>query len=137
MVKLMNTPVRVALLGAAAIVAFDLLASLAAREIGFSYARASIGSYIIYFAIGFFAARASGASPLRAAAIAGAAGGAIDATIGWAVSWIVGPGRLPHGAQLTVSRWLIVAIFVTVLAACLATLGGLAGRRGGSAAHAA
>ena len=128
---------KVVALGAAAVVAFDLLASLASRQFGFAYARATIGSYLIYAAIGFFAARAPSSNPIGAAAIAAAIAGLVDASVGWAVSWVLGPGRLPEGTPLTVTRWLGVAIFVIALAAGVGALGGIAGRRSDSGVAAA
>jgi hypothetical protein len=121
--------IRVAVLGAAAVVTFDILASLASRRFGFAYARASFGSYLIYLGIGFFAARVSASNAIGVAALVAGIAGLIDASIGWAVSWALGPGRLPETVQLGVARWVSTALIVVVFAAAVGALGGIAGRR--------
>lgn len=115
--------------GVAAVLLFDLLASLASLRFGFSYGRASVGSYLVYLAIGFVAARTAATGPIAAAAFAAGAVGLADASIGWAISWALGPGRLPATQPLTPARWLRTAAFVVVLAAVVGALGGVAGRR--------
>ncbi len=49
--------------------------------------------------------------------------GITDSTIGWAVSWFIGPGRLPVGT-LTPLIWLISAAFVVFLGAIYGVVGG-------------
>ncbi len=55
-----------------------------------------------------------------------------DATLGWAVSWAIGPSRLAAGT-LTLSVWLYTATFVVGLGAIYGLIGGgigaLTGRR--------
>lgn len=125
------------MLGSAAVLVFDLLASLASRHFRFAYAHAGFGSYLIYLAIGFFAARASISNALGVAALAAGFAGLVDASLGWAISWTIGPGQLPQGTQLTIPRWVGTAIFVVALAAAVGALGGLAGRRSASSVAAA
>lgn len=115
--------------GVAAILVFDLVASLASRSLGFPYTRAAWGSYLIYFMIGLLVARAGGASSVRAAATAAAIAGFAEASLGWAISWQVGPGRLPPERALTVGSWVGIAIFVVASAAAIGALGGVVGRR--------
>jgi hypothetical protein len=129
--------VKVVVLGSAAVVLFDVIASLAARYFGFIYARAAFGSCLIYLAIGFFAARLSPSSSLGAAAAATGITGLVDASVGWAVSWMLGPGRLAEGTPLTVPHWLGTTIIVMVLAAAVGVIGGFAGRRSASSVAAA
>ena len=124
--------IRVVVLGAAVVVTFDILASLASRRFGFAYARASFGSYLIYLGIGYFAARASASNAIGVAAVAAGIAGLVDASIGWAVSWALGPGRLPETVPLTVARWVSTALFVVLLAAAIGAVGGIAGRRSAS-----
>ena len=87
-------PRKVVALGALAILAFDVLASLASRAIGFPYSYAVFGSWLIYAACGYLVGRQTdvGTAALGVAMIAG-----VEATIGWALSWAIGPGRLPNG----------------------------------------
>lgn len=114
---------RVVLYGAAAVVIFDIIASLLARMTGVAYGSTAIGLIIIYGVIGYLAARAMPSKRLIAAARAGIVLGLTDASAGWAVSWAIGPGRWHRG--LTPGWWIAIAIFVTVLAAVTATIGGL------------
>ena len=118
--------VQVALIGAATVVVFDAVSATASRLVGFPYGRGVIGSFLIYAATGYFVAKAGLRHRLRAAALAGAILGLTDATLGWAVSWAIGPGRPATG--LTPAMWLIVAALVMVGAAVLATVGGVAAR---------
>ena len=128
-----SSQIRVVVLGSAAVLIFDILASLASRQFGFAYARASVGSYLIYLAIGFFAARASASNAVGVAAVVAGIAGLVDASVGWVVSWALGPGRLPNGLQLTLARWVTAAVFVVALAAALGAVGGgLADRRSAS-----
>jgi hypothetical protein len=119
---------RIAAAGALAVVAFDAAASLASRAAAVSYAWATVGSWLLYAGFGLLAARAAPAAPVRTAALVGAALGLTDATLGWAVSWAIGAGRVSGG--LTVGRWLATAVFVTALAAGVAAAGGATGRAG-------
>lgn len=125
----MSDHAKIIVAGGIAVVAYDLLASLASRGFGFPYARASIGSYLLYLAIGFVAARSASTAPIQNAAIAAGVAGLVDASVGWAVSWALGPARLPSGITLTIGRWMSAALFVIVLAAAVGAIGGVAGRR--------
>jgi hypothetical protein len=120
---------RVIVIGAAAVLVFDLVASLASRSLGFDYARASVGSYILYFGIGFFAARGATSAPITNAAVAAAIVGLVDASLGWAISRRIGPGRPAGSPQLTVRLWVTTAIIVIGLAAAVGAAGGFVGRR--------
>ncbi|WP_146096381.1 hypothetical protein [Xanthomonas arboricola] len=103
-----------------AVVVFDAVASLASLMLGFSYTYAAFGSAILYIAFAFFAARKLG---FWAAVLLGVAMGMTDATLGWAISWAIGPGRLAAGT-LTLSIWLYTATFVVVLGAIYGLIGG-------------
>src|SRR5882757_4191122 len=92
--------------GVAAILLFDLVASVASRALPFPYVRATAGSYAIYFLIGLLVARTAGSSPVRAAAIAAGIAGLAEASLGWAISWQIGPGRLPPGRPLSGGGWI-------------------------------
>jgi hypothetical protein len=107
-------------LSALAVIAFDAIASAASLALGFSYAYASVGSAVLYIALAFYGARKLGFS---AAVLLGAVMGVTDATIGWAISWSVGPGRLPEGT-LTLSIWLITTAFVVFLGVIYGLVGG-------------
>jgi len=118
--------VRVTLAGIVALMAFDALASIATRLTGVPYTSWIIGSWLLYGATGYAAARAVPHAPVQAAAMAGLALGLADATAGWAISWALGPGRVPEG--LTVMRWARTAVLVAAMAAGVAAFGGVLGR---------
>jgi hypothetical protein len=110
--------VRLVSWGALAIVVFDLLASVASRTIGFRYGYTTVGSWLIYAAVGFMIGRRAdvGAAALGVAIIA-----VVEATIGWAVSWAIGPGRPPNGTPGIG----VLATTVVLVAATGATIGAL------------
>jgi len=83
---------------------------------------------VIYVAIGFLAARGAAVSPIATAATTASLVGLVEASAGWAVSWIIGPGRPPNGISLTLKRWIVAAVFVAALAAVCGVVGGFSGR---------
>ena len=123
----MSYQTRVILIGVLAVIVFDAIAALASRRFGFAYAKATVGSALIYGTIGFLAARGSDANPLQSAAFAAGIVGLVDASAGWGVSWIIGPGRLPDGTAMTLERWLGAAVFVIALACAIGVVGGVIG----------
>ena len=121
----MSTPaLRVALLGMIAVVVFDAIASLASLAIGFNYEYSAFGSMVLYCAFGYWASRVR---TILFALIVGALMGLVDASLGWAVSWILGPGRWEPGV-LTLPTWALIALQVTAVGALCALLGGVVGR---------
>lgn len=120
---------RIVFGGIIAILLFDLIASIASRQLGFSYAWATIGSFTIYLVSGYIAAK-SHARPIQAAAFVAAIVGLVEASVGWWISWQIGVGRPVDGKELTVGSWLTIAVFVTAFAAVLGAFGGFVGRRG-------
>ena len=103
-----------------AILLFDVAWSIASRAFGLSYSLLAPVSFLIYACAGFAAAR-------RAGVWLGVAGGGlvalVDATLGWTLSWIIGPGRPPNGFE----GWpatLSVIIVVVASGALLGLVGG-------------
>jgi len=111
--------------GALVIVGFDLLASVASRTIGFPYSYATVGSWLIYAAFGFMIGRRVnvGAASLGVAIIA-----FVEATVGWAVSWMIGPGRLPNGIPSIGVFAMTVVLVATTTGAIVGALAGVLGR---------
>jgi hypothetical protein len=116
---------QVLLGGAAFVVIFDAIASLISRAAEISYVRFSVGSWIIYALAGYLAARFAHDKAVQTAILGGVLLGATDSTLGWAISWLIGPGRM-NG--LTPGRWLGIAVFVTLTASVVAGLAGLFAR---------
>src|SRR5512147_1657727 len=114
---------KTALLGIVAVVAFDAIASLASVRFGFAYVNATVGSAVVYATFGLLAGCTR---TLVTSAMVGAVMGLTDATLGWAVSWYIGPGRLPPG-QLTIASWAKSAVTVVIIAMMYAMIGGLVG----------
>jgi hypothetical protein len=127
--------IRVAVGCALGVVAFDAIAALLSREAGFDYDYAGLGSLLLYAATGYLAARGRTTRRLEAAAGAGFVVGAVDATLGWAIAWAIGPGRIE---ELTPALWFITAAMTGALALGVAVLGGvIAGRRARAAERSA
>jgi hypothetical protein len=118
----MTPRTRVVLICILAVVAFDALASIVSRGTGMPYGWATYGSWILYIALGYLAGRTSPRSALKFSALAGMIFGFADATLGWATSWLLGPGRIAGG--VSVIQWIFVAVIVTALATGFAALGG-------------
>jgi hypothetical protein len=115
---------RVALLGMAAVVIFDAIASLASLGLGFNYVYAAFGSMVLYGTFGYWTSRVTA---ITFGSLVGALLGLTDATFGWLVSWTLGPGRLEPGA-LTPQSWAETALQVVAVAAICGLIGGVVGR---------
>ena len=106
--------------GLGAVVAYDAAASAASLIFRFPYIYATVGSVLIYAIGGFLLARVRG---FMSSALAGAFLGSVDATLGWAISWLLGPGR-PSAGALSVNQWLLAAVSVVLLAVVCSCVGG-------------
>ncbi len=113
------TRLSIALCAALAIVAFDTAAAFAARALKFNYAWATLGSIAVYAATGFAVARVAS---MEWAWGIGAVVGLVDVTLGWRVSWLIGPGRTPDGT-LGFSEWLNALGVLIVLSTVCAFAG--------------
>ena len=116
-------PANVLLFSCLAVVVWDAAASVGSLVLGVPYANASVGSFLIYLVAGFLAARIKSCS---FSLVVGLAAGITDATLGWGVSWVLGPGRLPAGS-FTATQLLSASGSVIVVAMALAGIGGLVG----------
>ena len=119
----MQAAPKLLLLSALSVVVFDALASFASVSLGFPHSYASIGSALLYIAFAYVAARSSG---FWLGLLVGAAMGLTDVTIGWAVSWAIGPGRTPID-HLTASDWFFTVAFAVVLGTVYGLIGGSIG----------
>jgi hypothetical protein len=111
--------VDVIVLGAVAVLIFDTIGSVASERYAFAYSRLMAGSFAIYLAVGF---AANAGNSIVASMVAGAAIALIESTLGWAISWKIGPGR-PAG-DVSVSSILGTVAFVTGLGAVVGAIGG-------------
>jgi hypothetical protein len=114
--------------GAAGILALDMLASSAARWLRFPYKYSMVGSLAIYIAVGWYTALADpSASPAVAAMLVGLA----ESTLGWAISWKMGPGR-PATLRHIKSQIFVALVGGAAAAAAVGWAAGWAARRWGS-----
>ena len=109
--------------GVIGIVVFDALA-LASRSFGFPYVYATVGSWLIYAMVGF----AIG----RIAPVSHAAGGVVivalaESTIGWWISWIIGPGRT-KSETINSTQILTAIITLMLIGAVIGAAAGALGR---------
>src|SRR5436190_23190330 len=94
-------------LGSIAVIILDSAGSYASNKFGFRYTRLALGSFCIYGCVGAFAAHDGS---VGMAAVAGGLVALVDATIGWAISWYIGPGRIPHASSRRITK---IALLVT------------------------
>ena len=118
----MDQFIKICIIGVLAVVVFDALGSLASRHFGFPYQNLMVGSFLIYGIVGFAAAKTNG---LMYGVLAAGLTGLVDATIGWYISWIIGPGRPP--AEMTLIDKITTVAFVTVSGAIIGFIGSFLG----------
>jgi len=107
---------KIVVFGAGAVLVFDTAASFASKGLGFPYAYASIGSVLIYAMVGYFSYRHWGLVRAVGAAVLVEL---VDATLGWFISWQIGPGALPtnQATPLVIATTIVtVLIFAAVCA---------------------
>ena len=119
----MQPVIKVFLTGAILVLGFDTVGASASRLLGFPYAVLWIGSFIVYLAV---TCRAAVRSGLLAAIAVGALLGLVDSTLGWAISWAIGPGRPTE--PMTSAAIGAAILFVVALGAAWGLLGGIAAR---------
>jgi len=106
------SPSTVIAAGCLAILIFDVLGAMASRWLRFQYSRLAPGSYIIYTATSVIAARSG---PAWLGIVAGATVAVMEATIGWSLSWWIGPGRPSAPTSLSGARMLRIVALVTMM----------------------
>ena len=103
--------------GVAAVLAVDAGGSLISTWTGLRYSYFAVVSFAIYAAIGIIARRRAGS--IRSSALAGLGVALFDTTVGWWISWFIGPGRVPTAASsphLVILTVVLVVAFDTVVA---------------------
>ena len=105
-------------LGVVAVLIFDTAASFASLWFGFPYEDAVFGSILVYSTIGYLGFRGAG---LKSSVGAALLVELVDVTLGWGISWWIGPGALTEGqwmAPLIAVAIVFVFIF-SVFCACV------------------
>jgi hypothetical protein len=110
--------------GVLAVLAFDTVASFASVGFGFPYEDAAVGSVLIYATIGYIVFRRQGFFSAVGAALLVEV---VDATLGWYISWQIGPGALPV-EQATTAVIATTIVFVLIFAAVCAVIGSVIAR---------
>jgi hypothetical protein len=120
---------RLALIYAAILIAYDALAAAVARSITISYDSFLVLSLVIVFFMGVYAGRKKQWRGVVVVAIAAA----LEATVGWYVAALIGPGYVPGWTMQTlVVMALEGALLATVIGAAGVWIGlGVAGARRG------
>src|SRR5688572_2072269 len=113
------------LVGAIAIVLFDVVSALAARPMGFEYGSPPglVVSTFINAVPAYLASR--DARKIRIGVLVGAAIAFVDATIGWAASWLIGPGAPADSAYRTPELVAVTVIIVVAIGAVIGLIAGL------------
>ena len=110
---------KIVVSGIVAVLVFDTAASFASAGLGFRYEYASVGSALIYGIIGYLAFRRCGLNRAISAALLVEL---VDATLGWFISWQIGPGALPV-EQATTPVIGVTIVTVLIFAAVCALIG--------------
>lgn len=113
-------------IGAISVVVSDTLASIAARALDFDYGSLWPLSLILAVTIAFLVGRDTGS--VRASVLVGLVLRFTDATIGLAVSWVIGPGA-PATADRDAVLVVVTALLVTGLGVVEGLVGGWLGVR--------
>jgi len=114
--------VRFVLIACVATLAVDALGSATSETLEFEYGYLWPVSTLVTLAFGFRAGREF--ETARAGLFTGAWMGATESTVGWALSWVIGPGAVEP-----VDYWIpLIAIVVIAIAAIEGLIGGWLGR---------
>ena len=111
---------RFILIGSAFIVAYDFLSALMSTATGIQYGFFSVGSFILYTVFGILVGLNS---KWFLGLFAGAVMGLVEATIGWTVSWYMGPGK--PTVEINTLSIAATIVVVVLLASILGFVGGL------------
>lgn len=111
--------------GAVAVVVFDIIWALVVRPQTFEDVDTTFSTVIdtaIYAVAAFLAARESGKLQV------GVAGGAVvalaDATVGWAATWVIGPGAIRFPVEYSPGLIAVGVVFVVIV---VTVIGGVTG----------
>jgi hypothetical protein len=118
---------RIALVGAGAVIVFDVIASFLAESLRFRYQDVFWISLALYTAVGVMAGSRLGS--LRGAARTSALVGLADATLGWGASYLIQPELYGYADDPTAALICLVVALVVGMAAVLGALGGAAAKR--------
>jgi len=116
----MQSTILILVVGVLAVLTLDTIGSIASRQFGFHYGSLSVISWLIRIAVVFLSARYGS---LSLSFLTGGSVAFIDATLGWYISWIIGPGRPKKKISNTLMARTV--LIVTFTGAALGFIGGL------------
>ena len=88
----MNQTLSYLIIGIICVLLIDTIGAFLSKQFSFNYKSLSVLSFMVYAVIGFLVGQESS---LIYVVIVCMALGFFDATIGWKLSWVIGPGKLP------------------------------------------
>jgi hypothetical protein len=110
------------LVGIVCVLLIASLGAIAAKKLSFNFKNLRILSLLVYVSIGYFSGLNTG--PVVTGLVCTLVG-LVDSTIGWKISWLIGPGKLPDERN-TKSQIIKTIIMVSLLAGvtgfCVANL---------------
>lgn len=114
--------IRTALLFSAVLVAYDAVAALIARAVGVSYNSFGLLVFVLLFFMGVFAGRKAaswaGLIPVAIAAV-------VEATAGWYVAALIGPGYVPGWTTRVLVQMAAESVLTSLLAGAVGVWIGL------------
>ena len=116
----------VVVIGLLAVLTVDTCGAILSELMGFSYAWLAIPTFSVFAAIGFVA---GWRHSISAAAYAALVVSVVDVTLGWWISWQIGPGRIPLDESQDFLYMLFVAKLSIAIDTLLAIGAGAAARR--------
>lgn len=111
----------VVFIGWLAVILVDAGGSLVSIGTGLPYGYFGILSLAIYAAVGVITRSRGGSN--RSSALAGFGVAVFDGTIGWWISWLIGPGRMPVGESSLGLLTLIITVALVVVVDTVISLG--------------
>ena len=111
-----------ALFFTAVLIAYDALTAAIAKAVGISFDSFLVLAWVLFFLMGVIAGRKFGWFGLLAVAVAAA----LEATLGWYVAALIGPGYVPGW---TTQMLLLLAVERTLVSCAIAAAGVFIGRR--------
>lgn len=115
----MTRAIKIALIGAVAVLLLDTVASILAVSFNLAYGWFSIGSFLLYLVFGYWTGRTS---KWFVGGLVGVFMSIVESTFGWAISWYIGPGELTSEINPLVVG--ITIAFVMIVGAILGLAGG-------------
>ena len=99
----------------------DSVGAMASKRFSFPYTRLAVLSYAAYATTGAISAETGS---LMASLIDGGVVGLVDSTVGWWLSWRIGPGAPPHESR-SFPKLVLASISVVCVASLISALAGL------------